>query len=113
MHLGVLGTLIAYWTIWILVLTVGISDGSNPLSTAGYSTTATLNNTGFSSSEIDSGGFFTGAIGIFTAMGRFIGLALFGVTDVLTGLPQIIFSAWQTAVTLFSIGFIVSAFWNG
>lgn len=113
MNLKIAALLIIYWSIWILICTVGVSDGSNFLVTGGLTTTASLNSTGFSASELDSGGFFSGVIGVFNAMLRFIGLALFGITPVLAGTWQLIFTAWQSGVTLFTIGFIIDSFWQG
>ena len=113
MNLKILSILILYWSIWLLILTVGASDGSNPLSSSGYSTDASFNSTGFSADEIDEGGFFSTVIGIFASMGRFIGIALFGFTTALTGLAQIIFATFATGMTLFTIGFIIDSFWSG
>ena len=111
MNLKILSILILYWSVWILILTVGVTDGSNPLT--GYSTTASLNSTGFSVDEIEAGGLFDGIVNIFTALGRFIALALFGFTTELTGLAQTIFTTFITGMTLFTIGFIIDSVWSG
>jgi len=102
-----------YWVIWILVLTIGVSDSSNPLVNAGYNQTININSSGFTSDEIDTGFTFMSFIAVLGSIGRFIGLALFGITPAITGLSQIIFSTWSSAWTLFTIGFIIDAIWSG
>jgi len=76
-----------------------------------YSLNATLNDSGLSADEVDSGGFFT--IGV--SVGRFFQWVLFGV-----GLPldtplwfMLMFGTWQTLFTIFTVGFIISSIWNG
>ena len=116
MDLKILFGLGVYWTLISLVFGFGISDTTitgNFFNTEGYNSTGTINSTGFSSDEIDTGGFFSGIIGIFTAMGRIIGFYTLGLTPALTGSAQIIFSAWQILLSIFTIGFIISAFWDG
>jgi len=101
-----------YWTFISLMFLVG-AGSYNGFTDNGFSSDVDINASGFDDSEIDSGGFFTGLIGIFTAMGRFIGFVAFGITPVLTGTPQILFSAWETLLSILTIGFIISAFWDG
>lgn len=104
----------AYWLVFFLLLSPAL-DG-NPFS-ATYTTTGNFTDAeGFDpSTEIESGGFFTGVIGIFTAAGRLFLLAVLGI-----GLPgdtptwfQVIFSSWQIFVSIATILAIVSIFWDG
>lgn len=113
MNLKILMILILYWTVWILVLTIGATDSSNPFITDGYNITGSFNSTGFSEAEIDTGFTFWSIIAVFTSLFRFIGLVFFGITPVLTGAWQVIFAAWQTALTFFTIGFVIDAIWSG
>ena len=100
-----------YWIV-IGLSFVSITDG-NQFIEDGYTANVGFNDTDFSSDEIDSGGFFSGVIGIFTALGRFILFAGFGATPILTGLWQAIFSAWQIGWLTFTVGFIIDSVWSG
>jgi len=117
MNLKIFIGILIYWTLIFLVFGtsfVGLDELGNPFQDDGYTTSGAFNSSNFDpDSELDSGGFFTGIIGVFVALGRIVGLILFGFTPVLTGALQIIFTAWQILFTLFVIGFVVSAFWNG
>lgn len=113
MNLKIAFILIMYWTIWILIMTIGVSDGSNIFVNNNYNMTGQMNSSGFSTSEIDTGGIFAFFDAIFTSLGRFIGLIFFGLTPALSGLSQLIVSAWNTAITLYTIAFIISSIWNG
>lgn len=73
--------------------------------------TTQLNASSLGSSEIDTGGLFSSGVS-FT---RFVFLLLLGI-----GLPSgtpawfmVLFFLWQTMITIFSIGFIISSIWNG
>ena len=112
MKFTILIALVSYWSIISLMFLVG-AGSYNGFRDDGFTQTGSINATGFESSEIDTGGFFSGVIGIFTAMGRFIAFVGFGITPVLEGTPQILFSAWETMILILSIAFIVSAFWDG
>lgn len=112
MKLAGLTVVVVYWFIFTLLFSGVLGS---PLT--GYSSDpiTDINSSGFTSSEIDDGGFFTGIIGIATSLGRFFLLAVFGI-----GLPsdtpnyiQLIFSAWQVVVTIITIAIIISAFWDG
>lgn len=73
------------------------------------------NSSGFSASEIDSGGFFSGIIGVTTAVVRFIGFVFFGIGCCGSGTPTwftILFIFWNTIVSMMFIVFIINAFWN-
>lgn len=76
-----------------------------------YSETIELDDSGLQEEETGTGGIFS--IGISVA--RFFGFVGFGL-----GLPdstptwfQLVFSAWQTILTIFTIGFIISSIWDG
>ena len=77
----------------------------------GYSNDISLNNSKLSSSEIDKGGIFSTGVSIT----RFVGLVTIGI-----GLPSdtpvwfsLIFALWQSAWTIFTVGFVISSIWNG
>lgn len=92
---------------------IAADDFGNPLVDGGYSISGDLNSSGFTSEEIDTGGFFSGIIGIFTSMGRAIALVTFGITDALEGLAQWVVSIISGAITLFTIFWIIDSFWSG
>ena len=107
--------LLLYWGLWILISTVGVSDGSNPLiaSNLTYGTHVEINASGFTGDEIDETGFFSTLAGIVVAMGRFFGFALFGFTPALSGLSQLLVTMWASCWTMLTIGWIIDAFWSG
>jgi len=77
----------------------------------GFSENISLNDSALSAGEIEQGGFFT--VGVSVA--RFVGWVGFGI-----GLPEdtptwfsTIFFAWQTMITIFTAGFIISSIWDG
>jgi len=70
-----------------------------------------LNDSVVSENEIDTGGLF----GTGVDFGRYLGFVTIGI-----GLPgdtpgwfQLMFSLWQSAVLLFSLGFVISSIWDG
>ena len=69
---------------------------------------------GFESGEIDSGGFFSGTIGIIAAVGRFFAFATVGIGlgDV-PAFVQVLFSAWSVFMLMVTIALLLSAFWDG
>lgn len=74
-----------------------------------------VNASGFSGDEIDSGGFFGGIVGVFTAVARFLGFVAFGIGCCGSDTPAwftVIFVFWNTVITLLFIAFIINAFWN-
>lgn len=100
--------LILYWS---LFFTFSIGSLVTEFSDAGFSTTAQLNETDLTSEEIDSGGLFNTGV----SFGRFFSFMVFGI-----GLPDdtplwfvITFGVWQTAMTIFTAGFIISSIWDG
>lgn len=77
----------------------------------GYNNTIALNDSELSSSEIDSGGLFGTGVSFL----RFTGFVLFGV-----GVPgsvplfiRLLIAAWQTAITIFTVGWVISSIWDG
>jgi len=112
MKLGFLIAFILWYGLLSLVyvaIPADIQEG-----TINYDFVDDINSSGFNADEIDSGGFFTGIIGIFTAVGRFFGFVLFGF-----GLPPspgyVMFFVhfWNTGITLFLIAWIISTVWDG
>jgi len=105
MNLKVLFMLLLYYSVIIIVLAV---PGS-PLSDIDYN--ASINGSGLSDDETDTGGLFS--VGV--SLGRFFALVGFGV-----GLPSSVptfisyaFVVWQSLVTMFTVGFIISSIWDG
>ena len=84
-------------------------------SVGNYDYSVDVNSSGFQQSEIDSGGFFGGIIGIFTAVGRFLGFVFFGLflpADTPDGFA-ILMAIVNTSVTMMFIAWFISAFWDG
>jgi len=76
-----------------------------------YNNTISLNDSAITGGEQDSGGFFASGI----SFGRFVGLITIGV-----GLPSdtpsfvsVFWIVWQSLMTIFTIGFVISSIWNG
>lgn len=109
MNLKILFILLGYYAIISLFFIFAINAGS--FEATQYSYSASYNATDISTSELDKGGLF--ATGV--SFGRFISLVTIGI-----GLPEntptgfsVIFSAWQTIILIFTIGFIIASIWNG
>lgn len=107
MNLKVLFAILIYYG--LISFSFLMSDGA--LSDSGANTTVSFNTSGIASSEVDTGGFF----GTGVSFVRFFTLVTFGY-----GLPSdtptfmsTFFVLWQTLVTVFSVGFIISSIWNG
>lgn len=109
MNLRILAMLLIYWAFIFLFF----GFGANYLT--GYATSGNLTDMAVGVNqtiqETTFGGFGAPAMNF----GRFLGLALFGV-----GLPsstpawfQILFSTWQSFVTIFTVGFIINSIWSG
>ena len=83
--------------------------------TIDYTFVDDINASGFSEDEIDTGGFFSGLIGIGGAVARFFGFILFGfgLPDDTPQYAQTFVFFWNTIVTLLLIAWIVSIFWDG
>ena len=107
MNLKILFMLLVYYS--ILSMMFGLSSGL--FADAGFNTTINLNDSELSSDELDEGGLFSTGIS-FT---RFATLITFGI-----GLPEstpawfkTIFFIWQTLITIFAVGFVISSIWDG
>lgn len=105
MNLKILFLILIYYGVLSLVIIMGGSVFS------GYSSNIELNESALSSGEIDQGGLF----GTGVSFSRFFTLITFGI-----GLPLdtpswflLMFGMWQTIVTIFSVGFIISSIWDG
>lgn len=107
MDLKILGVILMYY----FLMSSFFLLGGSYLTDGGASFNSNLNTANISSSELDKGGFFGTGIDF----ARFAGLVTIGV-----GLPsntpavfQVIFIIVQSAILLFTVGFVVSAIWNG
>lgn len=107
MNLKILFLLLLYYSIISLTFVFGASEGIFD----DYNSTITINDTDLSVNEQDTGGLFNTGV----SFGRFFAFVGFGV-----GLPSdtpqgmIIFMiAWQTMVSIFSVGFILDSIWSG
>ena len=109
MNLKILFMILMYYSIFSLFFLVGgstlVDDGYNNTISTG------INSTDISDDELDAGGFFSSGVS-FT---RFLGLVTIGI-----GLPDdtptwfnLFFFAWQTIITILSVGFIISSIWDG
>jgi hypothetical protein len=108
MNLKILALLITYWIFIGLFFFFGGSY------LVGYSNTGDISsmaNTTYSASEQADAGLFTTGL----SFGRFFGLMLFGI-----GLPadtpawfSVLFMMWQSFITIFTAGFLISSLWNG
>ena len=109
MDLKVLFLILVYYSVLSLGFVLAFSSGSDVFND--YDVNINLNATDISDDETDRGGLF----GTGVSFTRFAGLIAFGV-----GLPDdtpvwfsTIFAFWQTLLTLFSLGFVISSIWNG
>jgi len=105
MNLKVLMILLLYYGL----LTVFILFPGSPM--GAYELNVELNDSDLSSSEVDTGGVFSGGIDF----GRFATLITVGI-----GLPDDtptwfawIFAIWQTMFLIFTVGFFISSIWDG
>lgn len=103
MDLKVLFLIVFYYTIFTMVYALGGAYMD------GYSVNATMPSHNLTSSETDSGGIFS--IGV--SFARFFGFVLFGIGIDGPAWFTTIFFLWQTIITMLSIGFVISAIWNG
>jgi len=108
MNLKILLILLIYYSIII-----GFFSFDNPIfnESTGYNITIDLNDSDISDDEIDTGGLFSTGIDL----GRFIKFVGFGI-----GLPddtpsgfKFVFALWQTMITVFTVGFVISSIWDG
>lgn len=105
MNLKVLMLLLLYYI--VISLTFILAGGFFN----GYSTNVNLNSTELQSQEIDSGGLFNTGVDF----GRFIAFVGFGIipADNVPFVLQLILSLWQSLLTIFTVGFVISGIWNG
>ncbi len=107
MNLKILFMLLIYYSF----ISIFFALGGAVLTNEGFSTNVDLNATDITSEEIDTGGIF----GTGVSFVRFAVMVLFGI-GLPSGTPSwfaIMFASWQTLVTIFSVGFIVSSVWDG
>jgi hypothetical protein len=112
MRFQALMILSAYWLVFFLILTPTLAG--NPFT--GYTTSGNFTDaSGFDpNTEVSSGGFFSGVIGVFTAAARIFLLATLGIglsIDTPTWF-QICFSSWQLFISIATILCIISLFWD-
>lgn len=108
MNLKILFMLLVYWSVWLLIIT---SAYTSVLSDDNVTTTVSLNNSEFGANETVSAGLFSSGL----SFSRWFSLAFFGI-GLGTSTPvwfSVLFSAWQTIVSVFTIGFVISSIWNG
>ena len=105
--------ILLYWTMLVFLFS---SSLASPF-TSDYNVSGTgVNSTGVDlTTEISSGGFFGGIIGVFDAGARFFGLITLGI-----GLPssvptwlQFFVTSLNLIVFIAALGLVVSIFWNG
>lgn len=75
-----------------------------------------INVSGFDSGEIDSGGFWSGTLGIIISVLRFFGFILIGIVPSGWGVPvawQVFLFFWNTSITICFIAWVISIFWDG
>jgi len=115
MKMGFLVLLGLYWVTFFLIFMPGVSS---PIS-SDYNVTGSFNSSAFQESEVDTGGILGGIfgniVGIATAGLRFFGMAIFGINLAPTAPSyiQTFLVIWQSFITMLSIGFIISIFWDG
>lgn len=105
--------ILLYWTLFTIIFSSALGS---PLSSDYNVSGAGVNSSGVDlGTEINSGGFFGGVIGIFTAAGRFFGLITLGL-----GLPsdtptwmQFFISTFNLIIFIAAILLVISLFWDG
>jgi len=103
-----------FWFSLLSIFYIAVPPGINAGS-VNYDFNQDLNTTGFNADEIDSGSFFSGVLGVFNSIGRFIGFVFFGLFLPLD-LPNYVsmfFITFNTVVTMLFIGFIIDSVWSG
>jgi hypothetical protein len=110
MKIVVLVFLLLYY-FCIGALALGTVGGVNPLEAQGYNITIELNDSEMQDDEIDTGGIFSTGV----SFARFIGMVLFGY-GIFPDAPMIIstiFALIQSCLTVFTVAFVMSMFWDG
>lgn len=108
MNLRILFMILVYYSIIILMFSF---DTTNAMT--GYTTNADLNSMSgnLTENETGTGGIFTIPISV----ARFFGFVVFGL-GLAEGTPawfSIGFFAWETIISILSVGFIVNSIWSG
>ena len=105
MNLKILFLIVFYYSAFLIVF----ANAGDSLT--GVTHTIELNSTELSDDEIDTGGVF----GTGVSFSRFLGFTAFGL-----GLPDetptwfaLLFATWQTAIFIFTVGFIIDSIWSG
>ena len=109
MNLKILFMLLMYWTIWI-VFTASVS-GEYFYQQTYFNTTAGLNDTGLTANETDTGGLFSTGV----SLARYFAFVLFGINAPFDA-PDwftLILASWQTVLTVFTVGWVISSIWDG
>lgn len=105
MNLKILMMLLVYYSI----IVIGFGMGGS-LFIDDYTTNIEFNTSALSEGEIE-----TGLITGIPSFSRFFKFAVFGVglPDTVPDSFQFLFTIFQSAISLFTIGFIISMFWDG
>jgi len=108
MNLKILFMLLFYWSC-LSIISIGFF--TTDFVDSGYSVTGALNDSELGSGEVDTGGSFLTGVDF----GRYLVFMVFGI-----GFPidtpnwfLVIFAVWQTILTIFTAGFIISSVWDG
>ena len=102
MNLKILFLLLMYWCIWLSVSGMTIS---------GFSVTGSLSDISVNASGLPDAGLWAAGV----SFGRFAVFALFGI-GLPAGMPvwaNLLLSLWATSWSIFTVGFLISAIWNG
>jgi hypothetical protein len=104
--------LTVYWILFILLLTPLMSG--NPF-VGSYSINANTGNfTGIDpNTDIEDVTLFTAVGAVIGAIGNFFLFAFLGVTTSLSGIPQLLFSAWQIFITIITSVTLISMIYEG
>jgi hypothetical protein len=87
-----------------------LSSGS-VLSENGFNNSIDVNSSDISEDELDSGGLFGTGIS-FSRFASFVGFGV-GLPDDTPSWFTLLFAIWQSLITVFSIGFVISSIWDG
>jgi len=108
MNLKILFVLLVYWSAFLVIFAVG---GDTILEDQLTSVDADFNSSAMGFNETSTtGGIFGSGI----SFGRWFAFATFGIG--LVNAPSwfaVVFASWQTMMSIFTIGWIISSIWNG
>lgn len=107
MNLKILFMLLIYWTAWILIT----AQLSGAFLMDDINTTANFNESELSANESGTGGIFSTGI----SFGRYFTFVAFGLNTPADWPDwiQLIIAAWQTMITIFTVGWVISSIWDG